>query len=1812
MNPTIDLLRAELERLYSLDEMTSMTERLLGLDPEKVGGAGAKATFARALAERCLDGDQLDALVDVILMSKAGVDPRVQDLAGLFGREEIAPGGKLGPFVIARKLGESPSSVVYAAKRDDENRTLKVLRREACRDRRAVQRFLTANRMVGAISHAGLPKGLEAGESDGAYWVSYELSDGLPLSVRLARTGPIRLPDAKAILRGILEPLGALHRARMAHGNLKLENVLLRPRERANTLLGIEGMAEADRRAQSQPLVLLVDFGTDRLRQRGAPANGHAGVLAIFGSPKTIAPEQVRGQRADALTDVYAFGAVMYEVLSGKPVFTFDTATDAAFAHLTREPEPPSTKAPHGWVPRDVDEFVLSLLAKDPDARPKDVFALMDELESLGKVSAAARAARSTFSEDRLTGLVDLLIAAPEDTATAEELEAAIEEGADPAVVAEAFEVAAKAVNMEDFDATDLKKSLLYRAARTFDGVGDRVGAEKAYAEIAELDPEDATARTALDDTRRALGKYGEVVESLIGRSEAAAPGVDRARLFAEIGRLCATELEDPDQGILAYARALCETPADHDIAQEIERLAEGKPPLWNEVLATLNEGLEGDALSQGDRTKLLAQAASWYDQKLGRRDLALLGYKRILATEPLNEEASLGVTEIYRKDQQWAELVAVLRAQADAAGSSPRGRDLRAEAAELYEVQLNDTGSAGEAYAHVLLEDPGHSKAADGMARIAERTGDYETLVAILEQRVESLNGRAKTDALLKVAEVYEDQLSDLGEAEQRYEGVLELEPNEPSALKGLDRIYNRTSKYRELLGNLAKQVEICETPRQKINIYERMASLHDEEFLDHGHAAECLEEVLALDPNHDAALTRLARHYRALSKWDALQELYETHARVTTDQARRVELVMQRARVLAEHVGSPDRAIEVYEEALEIKPGFTPALEAVARMREQAGDARAALSAIEELAASAPTPEARAELWVRAARLLEGRGDRDSAIERYKRAIEENPGAVEIQTALRHAYAARGDAASVVKILERELALADGDMAKARLHGELARVLRDKLFADSDAERHAKAAIEVDPANADALQVLGDLAFENEHYVEATRHLEPLVGRATSLPKEDGVRALVRFVESYGRSTAALASSPSLERREGSAPSISESHPRIAAALQALEQIAPDDADALSRVARVMFDSGNMNAARQTYERLLDRGGGELSRTDRADAQWRLGEALRRSGDLDKAVDLLREAADADPGNPSPLNALARVYEQTGDWEEFARTKRRRLEMAIGDERFELLLEIGDVEFKKLNERGRAGKTYVAALEERPDDRKLLTKLMELYSAAKDWGSLVEVVLRLTNFVEDPKQRAKYMHTAAMVTARQLGEIGQSLEYYDRALEFDPTLTKAMDEAIDLRLQIGDFEGVERLLKVQLTQAKQVQDRDKIVLVLDRLGALYRKLLSEPELAIDAYEAAQAFEPEGKERAEILAELYASDVTQYLEKAVRAQAQMLATNPYRVESYKLLRRLYTEARRPDPAWCLCQALSVLNLAEADEERFYLRYRGDNAAPARTMLDEQDWTLRLAHADADPLVTRIFALIQPTIIRARTKPLEAMGYHLSYRADLAAQPYPVSQMLHYAQGVFGFEAPPVFQNPDDPTGLGFVHAQVPSILLGRAAFERVVPNQSLAFVAARHLAYFRPGYYVRHLVPTGTGLKAWLFAAIKLCVPQFPIAPDLQGQVNEALAFMTSDFQGVTREMLASTVSKLLQSGGAIDLKKWVVGIDLTADRAGFLLAHDLGVATQVMRATEDAASVPSKERGKEIVLFSVSEPYLELRERLGITVES
>jgi tetratricopeptide (TPR) repeat protein len=1774
---SIELVRGELERLFSLEEMTAMTSELLGLDPSEIGGVASKASFARALTDRCQELDAVGALVDAIIASRAEVEARVKELAtkGVLRQEELKAGDKLGPFTITRKLGDGPRATVYAAKNDGADVALKVFRREATRDQAAVRRFLTTIRLAARVEHENLPSRLEAGIVDGRVWVAYAGIDGQPLASRIARTGPLHINEAKALVRGILGGLGALHDKRIAHGAVKLENVLVA------------------RGADGHPRAVLVDIGGDRLGTSAGVSGQAGGTWGPSALARNQAPDQLRGRSADVAGDVYGFGTLLFELLSGKHPFSGETTVDLVVAALTQAAPALSSLAPRGWITKELDDLAARLIAKAPAERPRDTSAVVASIEPLGKQAKDPN--KKGVTEEEINEKVDALLADALDADAALGLESLIELGADPVKVAEALVLAADSVDQGEDDeakqkAKDGKKALLFRAARIFENAKEQEKAEAVYGTLLEVDATDEIAFVALEELRRKLGKHEELVEMLLGKSENAATGEERAAALNKIGHLYVEELEDKEQGVFAFAQALAQDVQHDDYATDLERAAAENMKIWAEALQILSQASTSPDMPAEAKISLFTRLGRWYSEKIARPDLGLPCFQAVLAVDPAHAGALEGITQVYRRAQQWQELGQILLQRADRAPTPAQARDFRAEAADLLETRLNDSGRARDLYEQIFEEDPGHTKASEALARIYQRLEDWKGYAKILGQHAQALSGEARLESLCKIAELYEDHLNDLPEATRRYESVLEEDKQNLTALKGLDRIYNRTGRYKELVENLERQITVSATPRQRINLHQRIAGIHEEEFLDHAKAAEALEAILKIDPAHEASLTSLVRHYRALDKWEECVALYDRHLRIITEDARRVEILQAMGRVLVEQIGSPERARHAYERVLEIDMNHAGALESLASLRAQTGDAMAALAAVESLAAKASTPESKADLWIRAARILEDKGDRDGAIERYKAALDAHPDNPVATSALRAAYLARGDATSAVELIARSIEGAAGNLAKARLYGEMGQLLRDKLKDLDRAKEAATKAVDLDPTSMLGLMILGDLAFEAGHFLEASKSYESLANRVDALPKEDGVRLLVRYVD-------ALSKSGSTEKAIGT--------------VKTMLALAPDDPSAIARAAKVSLDAGKHADAATLYADLTKRFGEGLAPADKADAMLNLGLARLGAGDAEGAILPLMEAADLTPESAAPINALCRVYEAKKDWEEVVRIKNRRLDVASGEERITLLLEIGEVLAAQIGDRTRAAKSYVAALDERPDDRKILTKLMQLYSEEKDWSKLVEVVLKLASKVEDKKQKAKYLHTVAIVQSRQLGEIDKALELYDQVLELDPALDRALSEAIELREGKGDYQGVETLLKVQLEGATGKDDVDTMLATFERLGGLYKDKLGWMSEAIDAYEAAQTLDPDNLDRNELLAKLYASDPAQYLDKAVAAQVPILRRNPYKPEPYKLLRKLYTESKRADCAFCICQALFCMNFAEPDEERFFRRMRSDTAAAAQQAIDDEIWGASIVHKDADPLLTSIFAIIEPAVLKKNGQPLEALGYQAAYALDLSMHPYPMSQTLAYACGVLGMAPPLSFQNPNDPGGVSFLHAHTPAIVLGQAALASEIPTQAAAFIAARHLTYYRPGLYLRHLVPTGTGLRAWLFAAIKLIVPAFPVSKELEGPVAHNLSVLESMVNGPARDQLASAVTKLLQAG-AIDLKKWIAAIDLTADRAGFVVANDLELAQEMIKAADEAsAAVPQKERLKELVLYSVSEDYFAVRAHLGVNID-
>lgn len=1771
----IDLLRAELERLFELEEMLTLSQDVLGYDPETIGGTATSGSFARALTAFCASHDAVEALCDAMVAFKTDVRPEVLELrlSGLPPDDDIPLGERLGPYLVMRKLGEGPSGISYLARGEDDTEVrLKVLRREALRDQRALLRFLAMTRLASRVRQSSLPLRIRSGVVSGRYFVAHAAVDGQPLSARVRRAGPMHLNEARPTLVDLLEALSALHAERIVHGNLKLENVLVY------------------QTADGLPRTLLLDPFGDRLRAR-PPANGHAEPWAVS-SPKTISPECLRGQAPTAASDVYSFGAILFEILTGRPPFDGPTMADTLIGHLVGDPPEPSCIAPPGWVTPDVDTFVLSLLAKDPGARPRNALAVLEELQGIGRPTVTD-VHSFTISKEELDARIDRLMKAPQDEDAALSVEAAASEGADASRVAEALLLAAELARTAEGDSGKAAAvGLLFRAGRLYqDSAKDLHAAECAYAKIVEIDPREAVAEAQLDELRKKLGKYEELVESLLERVERAEPGAERAEVLARIGALYEQELGDREQALVAMTQALTEYPLSAEHAEAIERLAGNATKAWGEVLATCNASSTEDRPLE-IKNALFAHMAEWYEKRYFRPDLALTCYQAVLATDPASTVALDGLTALYRSARQFRELAALLLRRADVTTHPARARDLLCEAAQILAMELLDEHQAAQICRRILEADPGHQGAAAVLARLLEKSKSHEELVRLLSSQAEALRGEDRARALCRIAAVYEDDLGDDEEAVRRYTTVLDESPDHPEALRALDRLYSKLGRFPELIDNLEQQLRVATTPRQKMAIWERIAGVYDEEFLDHERAAHAMEQVTELDPEHEPSLTALARHYRALSKWEDLVTIHERLLSLPIPKERKLEVALERARVLRTELSATERAIRAYERVLEIEPKHADSLEALARLRETAGHEDAALSAIEALAQEAKTPEARAEQLVRAGKLLESRGDRQGAIDRLKRALDAKPKDREISKKLRTLYVSHGDGDAAVALLEREVETSDSDLEKARLLTELAEILWKSLADPIRAEAASRRALDFDPTNTDSLSMTADLCFEGKRFAEAATLYEKLAARTETLAPDVAVSALGRYVD-------ALAKSGSTEK--------------ALASMDTLLRLAPEDPEALFRAASVTFEHGSAARSRELHGELVRRFGSALPVERRAVATYRLGESARRSGDLDTAIEALEDAADLDPGSPLPLVALAAAHEERGNWTKVIDAKTRHLDLLHDDERVKLLVEIGEIASEKLGDRPLATKSLVAALDERPDDRKLLTRLLQLYSQDKDWQKLVDVVLKLADFVEDPKQKAKYLQTAGMVTFREMRDYDGALTYYDRALGLEPGNATAMDESIELCEERGDYaEAVERLKK-KATLASQVHDRARMLRAFDALSNIYREKLGRIGHTIDALEAAQSLDPDDTDRNRTLAELYASNPHRYLDKAVAAQMAMLRHDPYRAESYKLLRKLYTETERADPAWCLCQALYVLKLSDPDEERFFRRMRAEGPAHAQETVSESDWSELIDHQDADPMLTGLFSIIEPAISATRGQSLAELGYDPALMVDPSQHPYPVAQVLHYVGGVLGMELPPVFENWNDPGGLGFIPAHSPAIVLGTAALDVSASPQTLAFIAGRHLTFCRPGFYVQQLLPTMTALRTWLFAAIRMNAPQFPVARDIEGPVREAESALAQHLPHRHRDQLSGVVSKLIQSGAALDLKRWVQGTELTADRVGFLLCHDLETAVEVIRASGDgSAAVSSQARLRELVLYAISNPYFRLRQRLGVAVDS
>ena len=1315
-----------------------------------------------------------------------------------------------------------------------------------------------------------------------------------------------------------------------------------------------------------------------------------------------------------------------------------------------------------------------------------------------------------------------------------------------------------------------------------------------AYERILELEPMHPIAFPQLEQLHRDAGRWESLVEIYLNRVDNSEDLEEQIDLYRRVAETNEKHLKDLPQALAALMLAWQQDFTNDETANELERIA-ALAGDWNEPLNLANETLQQlqNADSHEDRQIKMAlclRCAKWYGQELGHPEYAGPYYAQILALDPTNYPAMQSQADLHRHLGQWQLLAQTLGRMAEVVRGGRERAAVFAQMGELCEEHLGMPEQAPSYFRQAIEADPTNLSAIGNLERITKGSSDWHGLLEILKLKVAALSEPEQVlEARLAVAEVYEVRLERIDDAITEYSQIHASEPRELRALKGLERLHAQRENWQELFSVLEREYDLVATDKERVSILSRLAAMLEEEFIKPERAAERLEQVLEIDLNNEPALRGLERLYRNLQRWDALISTYERHVTATPDRAQKIECYSAIGDVYAGELNDADRAIDAFLNILAIDGNNTRALAALTGLYEKREDHSQALDMMSQLVRQTSDPAQVVDLRFRMGRILDEHiADRESAIDNYRSALDVEPGHLPSLEAMRKIYLDAGDWLAAAKTLEQETTYHQQPRRVAELLVELGRLYEERLEEHARAISVFEAAYKQDGDNEDAALPLADEYVRAERWADAYPLLDMLVKRSGKREQSEQHRL------------AFMLGDVALRLKD---------HDSAIKALSKAYQIDQQHLPTLLKLAEAYYGAADWEKAFKYYQMLLVHHRDSLGRDETTDVFYKLGVVKREQGDRRKALNMFDKALEEDPHHRPTLEAMVGVHEKGGDFEQVIHYKKQVLEIADIAERFDMLDSIGDLWHEKLKNAQKAIESYAEASELDPKNHKILHKLLGLYQQTKQWDEAVGIIQRVSDLDPRPAAKAKYAYTVAVILRDEVKDTDRAIEKFDEALDLDVSQLKAFEAINKILNTKKDWKQLERAFRKMVRRVKTAEkpDPDLEFSLWHNLGVIYRDRLKHFESAVTAFNEAAQLKPDADQEHVILAELYTLIGPEKLQNAIAEHQWLLRRDPYRVESYQALYRLYFDARAYDKAWCLAATLSFLKRADAEQQKFFADNRASGPIRPTNRLNDERWLKDVAHPDQDLIVSKIFEQIWPALLSIRGKTDKDAQLNKKHEVDPASSTVTFARTFGFVANVLGIVTPRLFLRTDVPGGLTPMPVYPLASLSGATLLSGYSPGD-LMFVAGRHLTDYRPEHYIRTMLNSNTELKAVLLASLRIA----SLVPASDPTVEQWAQQLAAKMQPAQVDALRSLGKRFIDAGARADVKKWLQSVELTSCRAGFLVANDLETAAKMV--TQLGASgpidLPPKEKIKELVLFSVSEEYFTLREHLGIRI--
>ena len=358
--------------------------------------AAQRAAF---LTQACAGDDELRAEIEELLVADAAENsfidaPALEAAAQIFAREQrTLTGQRLGNYQILKKLGAGGMGEVYLAEGTRLKRkvALKLLPAAFTQDAERLRRFEREAQAASALNHPNILTIHDFGQTGTAngelHYIVMEFVEGVTLRQRLTG-GRLSLPEALSIVKQIAAALDRAHEAGILHRDIKPENVMLRPDGLVKVLdFGLAKLSAKDEGGRMRD-EKDADFQLPPSAFILHPSQTASGM--VMGTPRYMSPEQARGLKVDARSDVFSLGIVLYEMVTGEPAFAGASTAEVFAALLDREPLP--LRQFVAEIPDRLQQVVSHMLVKEREQRYSDIRAVMADLAELDLPSASGSA----------------------------------------------------------------------------------------------------------------------------------------------------------------------------------------------------------------------------------------------------------------------------------------------------------------------------------------------------------------------------------------------------------------------------------------------------------------------------------------------------------------------------------------------------------------------------------------------------------------------------------------------------------------------------------------------------------------------------------------------------------------------------------------------------------------------------------------------------------------------------------------------------------------------------------------------------------------------------------------------------------------------------------------------------------------------------------------------------------------------------------------------------------------------------------------------------------------------------------------------------------------------------------------------------------------------------------------------------------------------------------------------------------------------------------------------------------------------------